>query len=381
MSKLFSAIRLAGQDFSNRVVVAPMCQYSADDGSANEWHLQNLMNLGMSGAGLVMVEATAIERIGRITHGCLGLYSDNNIAALDRVLNPARRVSPAGTKWGIQIAHSGRKGSQQRPWDGGAALRPGEDPWETVSASALPFGDWHVPGEATADDMTRIRAAFVETAKRSVDLGFEVIELHCAHGYLLHEFLSPLSNQRTDGYGGSVENRMRFPLEIARAVREAVPGELVFGARITGTDWHEDGTDLEEAATFAGALKTAGLDYVCVSSGGLVPGLKIPVEPGYQLRYAAGIRERAGIATRAVGMIADPHPAEEIIASGQADMLALARGFIDNPRWPWHAAEALGAGMTVPPQYLRGHAPNWPGAKLARPTWGDGRTGRVIVPS
>jgi 2,4-dienoyl-CoA reductase-like NADH-dependent reductase (Old Yellow Enzyme family) len=352
MSKLFSPIRLAGQDFPNRIVVAPMCQYSADDGSANEWHLQNLMNLGMSGAGLVMLEATAVERPGRITHGCLGLYSDNNIAALDRVLKAARRVSPAGTKWGIQIAHSGRKGSQQRPWEGGAAIQPGEDPWQTFGPSALPFGDWHTPREASLDDMARIRDAFVETAKRSVDLGFEVIELHCAHGYLLHEFLSPLSNQRTDEYGGSPENRMRFPLEVARAVRDAVPGELVFGARITGTDWHEEGIDLEEAATFASALKAVGLDYVCVSSG---------------LSYAAGIKERTGIATRAVGMIADPHQAEEIIASGQADMVALARGLIDNPRWPWHAAEALGAEMTVPPQYLRGHAPNWPGAKLARP--------------
>lgn len=367
MSKLFSPIRLAGQVFPNRVVVAPMCQYSADDGSANEWHLQNLMNLGMSGAGLVMLEATAVERIGRITHGCLGLYSDNNIAALDRVLKAARRVSPTGTKWGIQIAHSGRKGSQQRPWEGGAALRDGEDPWETVSASTLPFGDWHAPREASADDLARIRDAFVETAKRSVALGFEVIELHCAHGYLLHEFLSPLSNRRTDNYGGSPENRMRFPLEIARAVRETVPDGLVFGARITGTDWHDEGIDLEEAAAFAGELKATGMDYVCVSSGGLVPGLKIPVEAGYQLSYAAGIRERAGIATRAVGMIADPRQAEEIIASGQADMVALARGLIDNPRWPWHAAEALDAEMTVPPQYLRGHAPNWPGAKLARP--------------
>jgi 2,4-dienoyl-CoA reductase-like NADH-dependent reductase (Old Yellow Enzyme family) len=367
MSKLFSPIRLAGQDFPNRIVVAPMCQYSADDGSANEWHLQNLMNLGMSGAGLVMVEATAVERLGRITHGCLGLYSDNNEAALDRVLKAARRVSPVGTKWGVQIAHSGRKGSEQRPWEGGAALRAGEDPWETISASALPFGDWHTPREATAGDLARIRDAFVAAAGRAVALGFEVIELHCAHGYLLHEFLSPLSNQRTDDYGGSAENRMRFPMEVARAVREAVPGELVFGARITGTDWHEDGIDLEEAATFAGALKAAGLDYVCVSGGGVVPGLKIPVEAGYQVPYAAGIKERTGIATRAVGMIADPHQAEEIIASGKADMVALARGLIDNPRWPWHAAEALGAEMTVPPQYLRGHAPNWPGAKLARP--------------
>lgn len=367
MSKLFSPIRLAGQDFPNRIVVAPMCQYSADDGSANEWHLQNLMNLGMSGAGLAMVEATAVERLGRITHGCLGLYSDNNIAALDRVLKAARRVSPAATKWGVQIAHSGRKGSQQRPWEGGAALQPGEDPWQTVSASALSFGDWHTPRAATDDDLARIRDAFATAAGRAVALGFEVIELHCAHGYLLHEFLSPLSNRRTDNYGGSPENRMRFPLEVAQAVREAVPGDIAFGARITGTDWHEDGINLDEASSFAAALKAAGLDYVCVSSGGLVPGLKIPVEPGYQVSYAAGIRERAGIATRAVGMIADPRQAEEIIASGQADMVALARGMIDNPRWPWHAAEALGAPMTVPPQYLRGHAPNWPGAKLARP--------------
>jgi 2,4-dienoyl-CoA reductase-like NADH-dependent reductase (Old Yellow Enzyme family) len=367
MSKLFSPIRLAGQEFSNRIVVAPMCQYSADDGCANEWHLQNLMNLGMSGAGLVMVEATAVERPGRITHGCLGLYSDNNVAALDLVLRAARRVSPEGTRFGIQIAHSGRKGSQSRPWEGGKSLRMGEDPWETVSASALPFGDWHRPREATADDMARIRDAFVAATRCAVALGFEVIEMHCAHGYLLHEFLSPLSNQRGDDYGGTPKNRMRFPLEVAGAMRDAVPGGTVFGARITGTDWHENGIDVEEAATFAKALKAAGLDYVCVSSGGLVPGLNIPVEAGYQVSHAAAIREKAGIATRAVGMIVEPHYAEEIIASGQADMVALARGMIDDPRWPWHAAEALGAEMAVPQQYLRGHAPNWPGAKLVRP--------------
>lgn len=367
MSTLFSPFRLAGQEFPNRIVVAPMCQYSADDGCANDWHLQNLMTLGMSGAGLVMVEATAVERIGRITHGCLGLYSEHNVAALDRVLTAARRVAPAGTKWGVQIAHSGRKGSQQRPWEGAAALRAEEDPWQTISASTLPFGDWHVPREASLDDLGRIRDAFVATTRRAIGLGFEVIELHCAHGYLLHEFLSALSNQRTDDYGGSAKNRMRFPLEVARAVRDEVPREIVFGARITGTDWHPDGIDIEEAATFAAALKATGLDYVCVSSGGLVPGLTIPVEAGYQVAYAAGIRERARIATRAVGMIVDPQHAEEIVASSQADMVALARGLIDNPRWPWHAAEALDAAMTVPPQYLRGHAPNWPGARLARP--------------
>lgn len=367
MSTLFSPIRLAGQDIPNRIVVSPMCQYSADDGSATEWHLQNLMTLGMSGAGLVMVEATAVERRGRITHGCLGLYSDSNVFALDRVLKAARRVSPPGTKWGIQIAHSGRKGSQQRPWEGGSALRPDDDPWQTVSASALPFGDWHVPREASPDDLAGIRDAFVAAAGRAMSLGFEVVELHCAHGYLLHEFLSPLSNRRSDEYGGSAKNRMRFPLEVAQAVRDAVPADFVFGARITGTDWHVDGIGLDEAAAFAAALKAAGLDYVCVSSGGLVPGLKIPVEAGYQVSYAAGIRERVGIVTRAVGMIVDPLQADEIVASGRADMVALARGFIDDPRWPWHAAEVLGAEVTVPPQYLRGHAPNWPGARLARP--------------
>jgi len=367
MSKLFSPLRLGGQELPNRIAVSPMCQYSADDGSANEWHLHNLMTLGISGAGLVMVEATAVERLGRITHGCLGLYSNNNVVALDRALKAARRVAPTGTKFGIQLAHAGRKGSQQRPWEGGAALGPDHDPWETVSASALPFGDgWHTPREARTEELDRIREAFVAAADRAVSLGFEVIELHCAHGYLLHEFLSPLSNGRTDDYGGSAKNRMRFPLEVAGAVRDAVPERLVFGARITGTDWHPDGIGLDDAATFASALKATGLDYVCVSSGGLVPGVKIPVEAGYQVPYAAGVRERAGIATRAVGMIVDPHQAEVIVASGKADFVALARGLIDDPRWPWHAAEALGAELSVPPQYLRGHAPNWPGAKLIR---------------
>ncbi len=368
MSKLFSPIRLAGQDLSNRIVVAPMCQYSASDGCATDWHLQHLMQLGLSGAGLVVIEATAVERHGRITHGCLGLYSDDCEAALGRVLTAARRVSPPGTKWGIQLAHAGRKGSQQRPWEGGAALRADEDPWQTVSASAIGFADdWHTPHAATRADMDRVRNAFVAAARRSVALGIEAIEVHMAHGYLLHNFISAISNRRSDEYGGSLENRLRFPLEVARAVRAALPKTHALGARITGTDWREDGVDIDQAVALASALKAEGFDYVCVSSGGNAPGLKIPVGPGYHLPYAEAVRRRAGIATRAVGMIADPHQAEAALTDGQADMVALGRAVLDNPRWPWHAAEALGAPMTVPVQYLRGHAPNWPGAALARP--------------
>jgi 2,4-dienoyl-CoA reductase-like NADH-dependent reductase (Old Yellow Enzyme family) len=367
MARLFEPLALGPITLPNRIAVSPMCQYSADDGSATDWHLQHLMQLALSRAGMVMIEATAVERIGRITHGCLGLYSDDNEAALGRVLLAARRVAGLGTQFGIQLAHAGRKASAQRPWEGGRPLKDGEDPWPTVAPSALPFAEgWHTPQELDEAGLLRITAAFRQAAERAVRLGLDAIELHAAHGYLLHAFLSPLSNRRSDAYGGSRENRMRFPLEVARAVRAAVPRKIALGARITGTDWAEGGLTADDAVAFASALKEVGFSYVCVSSGGITATVKIPIAPGYQVPLAAKVRAESGLATRAVGMIVQPAQAEAIVKAGQADCVALARAFLDDPRWVWHAAEQLGATISYPSPYARVAPAAWPGAELAR---------------
>ena len=351
-SALFSPYRMAGVELANRIVVSPMCQYSADDGCANDWHLMHYGMLANCGAALVMVEATHVTRHGRITHGCLGLYSDDNEAALGRVLSSARRAGSA--KWGIQLAHSGRKGSALRPWEGGGSLPAGGDPWETLAPSALPFGDkWQTPREATEADMASVREAFVAATKRALRLGFEVIELHLAHGYLLHEFVSPVSNKRTDQYGGSLENRLRFPLSVVEAVRAVVPKEVALGARMTGSDWRPEGLTPDDAVTVAKALKAAGLDYVCVSSGGITADTRNPSTLGYNVPLAERVKKDAGIDARAVGLIVEPAQAEEIVAKGQADQVALARAFLDDPHWGWHAAKALGAEVPRPPQYAR----------------------------
>lgn len=353
---LFSPITLGNLEFPNRIAVAPMCQYSAEDGSATDWHLQHWMNLAMSGAGMVTVEMTDVERRGRITHGCLGLYSDDNEAAARRTLDAARRVAGPGTKFGVQLAHAGRKAAHSRPWEGGNALGPNEDPWAIVSASALAFDEgWQVPEELDEAGIERIVALFAESARRAVRAGFDFIELHSAHGYLLHQFLSPLSNQRTDKWGGSLENRMRFPLAVAHAVAEAAPG-LMMGARMSVTDWVDGGFTVEEAVEVARAYKAAGASYICCSSGGNSPLQKIPTGPGYQVHLATAVREGAGIATRAVGMIDDPHQADSIIREDKADMVALARAMIVDPRWPWRAAAILGHEFHPAPQLARGES-------------------------
>lgn len=355
---LFSPIKLAGLELANRLVVSPMCQYSADDGCATDWHLMHLGMLAHSGASLVVVEATHVERAGRITHGCLGLYTDDNEAALAHVIAQARRMGNA--KFGIQIAHSGRKGSAHKPWDGVTSLKAGEDPWETIAPSAIPFGDgWQTPRAATEADLNRVRDAFVNAVKRALRVGFDAIELHMAHGYLLHGFLSALSNKRTDQYGGSFENRLRFPLSVARAVRAVVPRDVPVGARITGSDWREGGITPDEAVALAKALKGEGFDYICVSSGGVAADIRNPHEAGYNVPLAARVKHEAGIAARAVGLIVKPEQAEAIIADGNADMVALARGFLDDPHWGWHAAKALGAEVRRPPQYLRAGPKLW----------------------
>jgi NADPH2 dehydrogenase len=357
-SALFSPFRLASLDLTNRIVVSPMCQYSADDGCANDWHLMHLGMLANSGAALVVVEATHVERHARITHGCLGLYSDDSEAALARVVSSARRAGTA--KFGIQIAHAGRKASAQKPWEGAGPLSPDADPWGTIAASPIPFGDnWHTPREATEADLNRVRDAFVASAKRAVRIGFEEIELHMAHGYLMHGFMSPISNKRTDQYGGMFENRMRFPLSVAKAVRAMVPKHVVLGARITGSDWREGGLTPDDAVAIAKLLKAEGLDFICVSSGGVAGGIHNPTEPGFNVPIAARVKKEAGIATRAVGLIVKPEHAEEIVAKGDADMVAMARCFLDDPHWGWHAAKALGADVPRPVQYARAGPKLW----------------------
>jgi 2,4-dienoyl-CoA reductase-like NADH-dependent reductase (Old Yellow Enzyme family) len=367
--KLFSPLQLAGLAVDNRIAVAPMCQYSAVDGCATDWHLAHLGMLSNSGAGLLIVEATHVERHGRITHGCLGLYSDECEAALRRVIDFCRRVGTA--KLGIQLAHSGRKGSAQRPWEGGGPLQPHEDPWDTIAPSALAYGPaWPVPCAMTADDIARVQDAFTASARRAVRIGFDAIELHMAHGYLVHSFLSPLSNRRTDLYGGSSENRMRFACETATAVRAAVPRGVALGARITGSDWLDGGVTAADAVALAAALKALGLDYVDISSGGISSEARNPAEPGYNVGIAAAVRRDAGIITRVVCLIVTAKQAEAIVADGKADMVALARAVLDDPHWGWHAARALGAEVKRPDQYLRAQPAMWPGAASALPVSG-----------
>ena len=339
-----------------------MCQYSAHDGSMTDWHVMHLGTYAVSGAGLFVVEATGVTAEGRITHGCTGLYSDDNEAAMARVVKVYRGITK--NPIGVQIGHAGRKASTLPPFKGGKPLGADQAPWQTVAPSAIPFAEgWHVPHELSTSEIRSLVDDFVAAAERAKRIGFDALELHSAHGYLLQQFLSPLSNQRKDEYG---RDRMRFPLEVTRAVREVWPKERALGARINGSDWADGGWQVEDAVAYARELKRAGVDFVCVSSGGTVSHQKIPVTPGYQVPFAERVRKEAGIKTRAVGMIADPAQAEDIIASGKADMVAMARAFLDNPRWVWHAAERYGVPLDYPPQYARSRHDAWPGAKLAR---------------
>jgi 2,4-dienoyl-CoA reductase-like NADH-dependent reductase (Old Yellow Enzyme family) len=366
MAHLFSPLQIGPVRVDNRIVVSPMCQYSADDGCASEWHLHHLVQMGISGAGLVMVEATAVERPGRITHNCLGLYSDANERALARVVAAIRASAPKATKLGIQLAHAGRKGSAQVPWQGGRPLTSREDPWLTVAPSAIPAADgWPVPRALEEDEIEQIVDAFAAAAVRAVRLGFDVIELHMAHGYLIHEFQSPLSNRRTDRFGGSPEKRAVLASEIAVKVRANLPDRIALGARITGTDWVDGGLGSDDAVALARTLKRLGAHYVDVSSAGITQPANIPLKPGYQVAFAARVRKETGILTRAVGLIVEPFQADDIIAGGDADQIAMARAFLDNPRWPWHAAEKLEFNIERPPQYARSAPKLWPGAKMA----------------
>lgn len=356
---LFTPFKLRELDLPNRIVVSPMCQHTAEDGCANDWHMLHLGTLAVSNAGLVMIESTAVERDGRISRGCLGLWSDENEEALDRVIRSCRRVG--NTRLGIQLSHSGRKGSSHRPWEGGRYLAPEHDEaWTVAAPSALPFEDGGpLPRAIARDEIDRIVESFAASARRADRIGIDLAEVHMAHGYLLHNFLSPLTNRRDDEYGGSLDNRMRLPLRVFEAVRAAWPAGKPLGARITGTDWLEGGLTMEDAVRLASELKTRGCDYLCVTSGGIVQKASIPYAPGYMAPLAARVRREAGIPTRAVGYITTPDLANAIVAEGQADMVAIGRGFLDNPRWVWHAAEALGETISYPPQYEKTRPAVW----------------------
>ena len=352
MSALFSPLSLGPLRLRNRIVIAPMCQYSASQGEAGDWHLMHLGSMALSGAGLLILEATAVEPEGRITPGCLGLWSDATEAALDRVLRAVRRHSAMPIA--IQLSHAGRKASSHVPWDGGALIAPADGGWTPCAPSALPHAEGEVPPQALdAGGLRRVRQAFVDAARRAHRIGLDAIELHAAHGYLLHQFLSPLANARTDAYGGSLENRMRFPLEVFDAVRNAVPARVAVGLRLSATDWVPGGWDLAQSEAFAQRLRERGADFIHVSSGGVSPRQQIALGPGYQVPLAEAIRRASGLTTLAVGLIQTPAQAEAIVAEGRADAVALARALLYNPRWPWHAAAELGAQVPAPPQYWR----------------------------
>jgi 2,4-dienoyl-CoA reductase-like NADH-dependent reductase (Old Yellow Enzyme family) len=352
MSALFSPIKLRDLTLANRIMVAPMCQYSADDGVANDWHFTHMNTMALSGAALFCIEATHVEATGRITPGCLGLWNDATENALKPILASIRKHSKAAVT--MQIAHAGRKGSSHTPWNGGQQIPLAEGGWQTVGPSAVPHKEGEAaPLELDTAGLSRIRDAFVAAAQRAERLGLDGLELHGAHGYLVHQFLSPIANKRTDRYGGSLENRMRYPLEVFDAVREVLPRHKPFGVKVSATDWVEGGWDLAQTIEFAKELKKRGADWIDASSGGASPLQKIPLSPGYQVPFARAIKQATGLPTIAVGLITEAKQAEEIVASGKADMVALARGMLYDPRWGWHAAAELGGEVTAPPQYWR----------------------------
>ena len=352
MSALFSPISLGNLTLKNRIVIAPMCQYSADNGAATDWHHTHLGHLALSGAGLMIIEATAVEPEGRISPADLGLWSDDTERALDTVLRAVRKYSAMPIA--IQLAHAGRKASTHVPWEGGKSIPSSAGGWRTFAPSAIPFADEdETPAALDAAGLQRIRDAFAAAARRADRLGLDAIEVHAAHGYLLHQFLSPLSNRREDAYGGSLENRMRFPLEVFDVVRANFNAARPVGIRVSATDWVERGWDVEQTAAFANELQKRGCAFIDVSSGGLSPLQQIALKPGYQVPFAEHIKRACGLPTIAVGLITEAEQAEEILASGQADMVALARGILYNPRWPWHAAVKFGAHVDAPPQYWR----------------------------
>jgi 2,4-dienoyl-CoA reductase-like NADH-dependent reductase (Old Yellow Enzyme family) len=353
-SRLFTPLEVGGLRLANRIVVAPMCQYSAEDGRMNDWHLIHLGQLALSGAGLLTIEATAVTPQGRISYADTGLWDDACEAAMARVLEGVRRWSDMPIA--IQLAHAGRKASSQIPWKGGGQIPPDRAPfgWPTVSASGLPFAPGQVPPTALdAQGLAEVREAFAQAARRAARLGLDAVQVHGAHGYLLHQFLSPLSNRRDDAYGGGLENRMRFPLEVFEAVRQAFPADRPVSFRLSGTDWEPGGWDVEQSQALAQALEARGCAAIHVSSGGTTPSPKIPMGPGYQVPLARAVKQAVKIPVVAVGLITGFDQAEQVLTAGDADLIALARGLLYDPRWPWRAAAHFGDQVKAPPQYLR----------------------------
>ena len=350
---LFSPFKLRQLTLANRIVVSPMCQYSAVDGCATDWHIVHWGQLLESGAGMFTIEATAVSAVGRITHGCLGLYDDACENAIGERLAIARANAPS-IPVAIQLAHAGRKGSSQVPWEGGQLIPVCQGGWSPVAPSAIPQHPHESPPAALdTAGLEEIKGQFVDSARRALRLDLDAIELHCAHGYLLHEFLSPLSNRRGDAYGGSFDHRVRFPLEVFAAVRKVWPQDKPLGVRISATDWVDGGWTIEESIALVKRLQAAGCDWIDTSSGGISPAQKIPLGPGYQVPLAREIRRATSMATMAVGLITEAKQAEAIVASGDADLVAMARAMLWNPRWPWHAAAILGAQVQAPKQYWR----------------------------
>jgi len=351
MPRLFDPLRLRGVTLPSRVGMSPMCQYSSSDGFANDWHLAHLGSRAAGGAALVMVEATAVEPRGRISPHDMGLWREAHIEPLSRI---TRFIERQGAVPGIQLAHAGRKASTARPWEGGRPLSVAEGGWQAIAPSALPFAPGYAtPTEVTRSELLDLRAAFTRAAARAAAAGFLWLELHAAHGYLLHSFLSPLTNKRTDDYGGGFEQRISFVLETARDVRAVWPDDRVLAVRLSCSDWIDGGWTADESVELARRLKALGVDLIDCSSGGLVPKAPVRIGPGYQVPFASAVKRGAGIATAAVGMITEAAQADMIIANGQADMVLLGRELLRNPCWPLLAARTLGAEPRVPPQYLR----------------------------
>mgnify|MGYP001139556059 CR=1 FL=1 len=349
--KLFSPLKLRELTFRNRIFVSPMCQYCATDGIPHDWHFVHIGSRAVGGAGLVMVEATAVTPEGRISPADIGLWNEAQAAAFGRI---SAFIALQGAVPGIQLAHAGRKASTAPPWKGGRPVQAGDGGWQPVAPSPIAFGSDHpTPHELSAVEIGELVARFAEAASRALQAGFKVIELHMAHGYLFHEFLSPVSNRRRDEFGGSLEARLKFPLAAAAAVRKVWPEALPVFVRISATDWVENGWDLEQSILFARRLREIGVDLIDCSSGGLVPDARIPAGPGYQVAFAAEIRARVGIATGAVGLITQAMQAEQIVATGQADVVILAREMLREPYWPLHAAGMLRTDVPWPSQYLR----------------------------
>lgn len=351
MTMLFDPLRLRGVELRNRIGVSPMCQYSSEGGYASDWHLVHIGGFATGGAGLILMEATAVAPEGRITPYDLGLWEDGQVAGLRRITD---FVHGQGAVAGIQLGHAGRKASTWRPWEGEGAVPEEKGGWAVCAPSAIPFSDTYArPHELDEAGIRRVVEAFRAAAGRAVEAGFRVVELHAAHGYLLHQFLSPLSNRRTDRYGGSFENRVRLPLEVVAAVREVWPEHLPLLVRISATDWVEGGWTPEESVEFSRLLRENGVDLVDCSSGGLIPGVQVPIGPGYQVPFAERIRREAGVATAAVGLITEPEQADRIVREGRADMVLLAREMLRQPRWPLLAAHRLGVDVAWPVQYER----------------------------